>query len=327
VTVTTVTADARTETTVPFGVSTLRLSPAGHYFAVGAESEDEQTTIHAGSAGSPLKAFTADDAVFVDEGRLLLLERQRNASVLRLIDLHQENRDLWSLRVPLSAADLLFDGASSEWRLLGWNEDRDIVSVAGTIGVDGVREERWKTPVEDIDNLEALSISRREVLALETQRRSRFPVSGPPWWLAAMVQPSLRAESRFWTVSQNAGMPFMTSRLDLRCRGASVGDEGTTCTAFDGIRTGFFAVDPATHHSTALATVPGHFYLRTDAGRGWVLGSWDQGVVLLRATTRQAIRVAEADGMHVNQLAIADKTLASSSWNGHGSTIRLYSIE
>ena len=169
--------------------------------------------------------------MFVEEGRLLLLERQRSASVLRLIDLHQENRDVWSLRVPLSAADLLFDGASSEWRLLGWNEDRDIVSAAGTIGVDGVREERWKTPVEDIDNLEALSVSRGEVLALETQRRSRFPVSGPSWWLAAMVQPSLRAESRFWTVSQNGSVPFITSRLDLRCRGASAGDEGTMCTA------------------------------------------------------------------------------------------------
>jgi hypothetical protein len=50
-------------------------------------------------------------------------------------------------------------------------------------------------------------------------------------------------------------------------------------------------------------------------------------LVLLRATTRQAIRVAEGEGMRVNQLAIAEKSLGAASWNGHGSTIRLYSIE
>jgi len=79
--------------------------------------------------------------------------------------------------------------------------------------------------------------------------------------------------------------------------------------------------------STVLASVAGHFYLRSDAGQGWVLGRWDDRLVLLRTARRQAIRVDETDGTRVDQLAIADKTLGAASWNGHESTIRLYSIE
>jgi Zn-dependent protease with chaperone function len=324
--VTTVPAEAWAEFQVPFAVTALRLSPAGHFVALGSENEDEETTIHAGPAGGPLTDFTADEAVFVDEGRLLLLERQRGASVLRVVDLQRENRDGWSVRVPLTAARLLFDTTSSEWRLLGWNAG-DIVSAAGTVGDRSIHEDRWKTPVDDIDNLEALSISGREVLARETLGRSRFPGGGPFWRWADIDRPGLREESRFWMVSPQGSAAILTSRLDLRCRGASTGVEGTTCTAFDGTRTGFFAVDPATRRSTVLASVPGHFYLRTDAGRGWVLGSWNLELVLVRATTQQAIRVAEAHGGPVNQLAIADKTLGAVSWNGHGSTVRLHSIE
>src|SRR5207245_1522501 len=142
-------------------------------------------------------------------GRLLLLERQRGASVLRVVDLQQQNRVTWSLRVPLAAARLLVDGASNAWRLLDWNEAGDIVSAAGTVGDHEFREEGWRIAVADIDDLEALSISGRQVLALETQTRSALPRSGPFWRWAALVQPSLRTESRFWKVSQHGSSAFI----------------------------------------------------------------------------------------------------------------------
>jgi hypothetical protein len=323
-TVTTVDADARAEFRVPFVVSALRLSPAGQFVALASENEDEQLTIHAGPAGGPLTVFTADEAVFVDEGRLLLLEQQRGASALRVVDLHGANHDEWSLRVPLPASQLLFDGASGEWRILGRNDDGDIVSAAGRVGDHGVREERWKRPVDAIGDLEALSISRGEVLAIETERRSFRGSRAFRQW-AAVVRPSL-SRSRLWTLSRHGSAAFITSRLDVRCQGASAPDEATTCTAFDGTRTGFFGVDPAARQSTVLASVPGHFYPRNAAGRGWILGWLHHQQVLLQATTRQAFRVAEADGNRVTELAIADKTLGAAAWNGQGSTIRLYSI-
>jgi hypothetical protein len=143
----------------------------------------------------------------------------------------------------------------------------------------------------------------------------------------ALVQPGFRAESRFWSVGEHGSSVFLTSRLDLRCEGASAGDEGTTCTAFDGARTGFFTVNPVTRRPTVLASVEGHFYLRSDAGHGWVLGRLNEGLVLFRAAARVGIRVAEADRTNIEDLAIADKTLGATSWNGYESTIRLYSTE
>ena len=293
--------------------------------ALASENEDEQPTIHAGLAGGPLTVFTADEAVFVDEGRLLLLEQHRGASALRVVDLRGEHRDEWSLQVPLSASQLLFDSVSGEWRILGRNDDGDIVSAAGRVGDHGIREERWQTPADAIGDLEALSISRGEVLALETPRRS-LRGSHVFWEWAAMVRPRL-SRSRFWTLSQHGSTAFITSRFDVRCQGATAPDEVTTCTAFDGTRTGFFAIDPATRRSTVLTSVQGRFYPRSAAGRGWILGWLDHQQVLLQATTRQAFRVAETGGTRVTELAIVDKTLGAASWNGQGSTIRLYSIE
>jgi hypothetical protein len=326
VTVATVASEARAEFTVPFEVNTLRFSPDGAFVALGSENDDYETTIHAGRAGGPLTDFTADQAVFVGDGRLLLLERQRVATVLRVVDLRRENRELWSLRLPLSAVHLSLDSTSSEWRLLGWN-DGDIVSVAGTVDNHQAPEERWKTPADDIDYVDALSVSRGTVLALETRHRPSFVGNRQFWWWLAVVRSGVRAESRFWTVSERGNSAFLPSRLDLRCEGASTGDEGATCTAFDGARTGFFAVDPLGRRSTPLASVDGHFYLLSDTGRGWVLGRWDRGLVLLRAAKQQAIRVAEADGTSIEDLAIAGQTLGAASWNGHASTIRLYSID
>jgi len=325
VTVTTVAADARAEFDVPFQVSALRLSPAGQFVALGSENDDEQPTIHAGPAGGPLTVFTADEAAFVDEGRLLLLEQQRGASVLRVVDLHRENREGWSLRLSMSATQLMFDGASGEWRILGRNDDNDIVSAAGTVGDHAVREERWKTPVDAVGDLEALSVSGGEVLVLETERRS-LRGSTAFWQWAAVLRRS-PSKSRFWTVSHHGSAPFLASRLGLRCQGASAPDEAATCTVFDGARTGLFAVDPATRRSSVLASVPGRFYLRRDAGPGWILGWLDHQLVLLQAATRQAFRVPEDGGMRVTELAIVAKTIGAASWNGRGSTIRLYSIE
>src|SRR6185295_18337315 len=73
--VTTLAAEAVAEFPVPFYVSGMWLSPAGTHVAFGSEDAEEETTIHAGRVGGPLTDFTADDAIFVDEGRLLLLEQ------------------------------------------------------------------------------------------------------------------------------------------------------------------------------------------------------------------------------------------------------------
>ena len=102
-TVKTLTGAAIAEFEVALDVDNLWLSPAGGYFAVRTEDQNEELTIHAGRVGGALRAFIAEDALFVDEGRLLLLERPRRSSMLRVVDLETGN-EVWSRSVPLSAA-------------------------------------------------------------------------------------------------------------------------------------------------------------------------------------------------------------------------------
>jgi hypothetical protein len=259
---------------VPFDVTALWLSPGGHYMAMSSDDHDQATTVHAGRVGGPLSTFTADDAAFVDEGRLLLLERHRTGSTLRAVHLGAKNADVWSLHVPVRHARLSFDRLSRQWCLLGSNADGDIVSAAGRVGESAVVEKLWKSPADDPDDdVEAISSSTSEVLTLESQSRPPMFGTGPFQRWAAIVQTGLHTESQIWTIGDHGRSALTTSRLDLQCRRLSTDGEAAMCTAFDGTRTRFFEVNPATRRLKALASVAGHFiFAATPAAAGWPAG-------------------------------------------------------
>ena len=322
----TLSAPALTEFPVPFGITHFWLSPTGRYVALGSEDEQERMTIHAGRAGGTLTGYQADEAAFIGEHRVLLLDRQRSTSVIRAIDLDEGPRELWSRRVELSAARLSLDSVSEKWRLLGWNEDGDIVSVTGETGGTAVREERWKSPA-DIDVVDAIAVWRENVLALETRYRPWFFDSGPLWRMASVFRPGSRSESRFWTLSAGQRSLIASSRLDITCRSSSFDDQLTTCAAFDGTRTRLFTVDPAERQMTPLVSMRGRLYVRGDSGRGWLTGWWNRTAVVVRTATGEAISVADRDGQRAYQLATSEQVLGAVSSTPGGSTIRVYALD
>jgi hypothetical protein len=326
VTVRTVAGASLADVPVPFEVAELWLSPAGRYLALSSESPDEETTIHAGRVGGKLSAFTANDAAFVDEGRLLLFEQHPTGSTLRTVHLDAKGGTVWSLQVPVRDARLSFDRVSRQWCLLGSNADGDIVSAAGRVGEQAVLEKLWKAPADDTDEVEAISSSRSEVLTLESQSRPSMFGAGPFQRWASIVQTGLHTESHIWTTSDHGRSAVTASRLDLRCRRLSTDGEAAVCTAFDGTRTRFFEVNSLTRTLKALASVAGHFYLRGDAGGGWVAGWWDGEPVLLRTATRSAIRVRGLDGSRVDELAITETVIGAVSSTADGSIVRLYKL-
>jgi Zn-dependent protease with chaperone function len=326
VTIRTIDADADAGFRVPFTVTELWLSPTAQHVAIGSEEQDEHPTIRAGRTDGQLKLFTADEAIFVDETRLLLLERERDASVLRVVDL-ETGGDAWSRRVPLASVQLSFVRSSRQWRLLGWKEDGDIASVEGRVGDDAARETRWKPPESDEDNVQPLSVSASgDLLAFETRYLSRLGGALGQW--SRLFRPLIRTDVRFWTVNERGQSAFAASRLSLSCFG-SPDDEPATCTAFDGRRTRFITIDPGTRQLTALASLDERFIFRGASGGGWVSGwmdnRWaDGGPLVLNARTRQGIRVA---GRRPYKLTVSGKTLAAVSWTDSGSFVRLYLIE
>ena len=151
--------------------------------------------------------------------------------------------------------------------------------------------------------------------------------------LAALVQPEYRTVSRFWAIRPDGAASFATSHLDVRCvprvpTGEGVeGVERVTCAAYDGSRTGIYALDAASHKTMALASMPGRFFLHGEAGGSWMTGWWDRATVLIEPTARAVLRVEANDRQSPNFLAAADAMVAALWSNGDQSTVRLYSFD
>jgi Zn-dependent protease with chaperone function len=311
--VTTVTPSVLTEVSLPFEVSSLRLSPAGRYIAVTTEDRKEQTTIHAGRVGDSLMALSADEAAFVDERRLLLLERLSSTSRLRLIDLARGPDDVWTLSVSVQRARLLLDRASQRWSLLGWSASGDVATATGVVGEDTVGNLGWKRP--DVP-VALISASSSEVLGIEsTTSRGRFGVGR-------------RAVSVLWSVTDRGPSAWLTTRLELGCEPLATRGESALCMAFDGARTRLFDVNPVTRRLKALVSVDGRLIRGGEESRaGWVAGWTNAGPVMVHTTAGTAVRLNGRDGSQPNMLAMADSVIGAVFPNQNGSTLRLYDRE
>ena len=314
------TASAVSEFSIDFYPSALRLSATGEYLALASEDEDEQSTIHAGKAGGSLAAFTADDAAFLSESELLLLERQPRESILRLVEL-AENREVWTLRVPVRWADLSIDQSSRRWRLLGQTGDADIVSAEGHIGKPDIRLSQWKVP-DDTHHLHPLAVSSGSVIALETRPAEIAQIMRLLPWPA--LWPLGRAESSLWRLSDRGGEVFAVSKAELRCHASPAFDEPSACAAFDGTRTRFFTLNPQTRALTPHTSIVGHLYLYGMDDRGWVNGWWDDTALALRPATQEAIRLSGHAGEQPHQVAVGRSAVAGIFSNGGTVTIRIH---
>jgi Zn-dependent protease with chaperone function len=310
--VTTVSPSAIAEVSLPFEVSSLRLSPEGRYIAVATEDQKERTTIHAGRVGGSLTAFIADEAAFVDERRLLLLERLSSTTLLRLIDLARGPDDVWTLSVLVQRAGLLFDRASQRWSLLGWSASGDIATATGIVGEDMVGNLGWKRPDAAVV---LISASSSEVLGVEsTSSPGRFGVGRRP-------------VSVLWSITDRGPSAWLTTRLELGCEPLATRGEAALCMAYDGARTRLFEVNPVTRRLKALVSVDGRFRRGEDSHAGWIAGWTNSGPVMIHAAAGTAVRVNGRDGSQPNMLAMADSVMAAVFQNQNGSTVRLYDRE
>ena len=303
----------------------LWISPSGRYVAFSSEDEREQLTIHAGLAGGRLADVAADEAVFIDESRLLLLERQSRASTLRVIDLAAGNHEQWTLSVPVSWPLLSIDRRSQTWRLVGRGADGNFAGAEGRIGDSAVQHTEWKSPPAAND-AEILSVSRGAVLALENHsRRSLMPTAIALMWVP-FLRPTFHLDSRLWTVRANQLPRFIESDVDLSCRSSVIVDDPATCAAFDGTRTRFFTVDPGVERPTPVASLDGRLYPHGNNDRGWVAGWWESSTVLVHSATGEVIRPAAGGGTDVplHQLAVGETVIAATAWNGDTWTVRIY---
>ena len=313
---------------VSFSFESFLVSPSGRSVAfVSEDMRGGPSTIHAGRTGGTLQTFEATRVMFVDDDRLLRLDSRRGKTVLSVVSMEAGAPSRWLKQIDFESEDISIDGSDEEWRLLGF-DGADIVSVSGKIGGDAVREERWRTPVEDNDNVRAVAASRERVLALETRFRSWFLDRSRLWRLALFVRPEFRYESRLWTIDAHGRSMIAASRLEVRCPGRSFLEQRMVCTAYDGSSTSLFSVDPSQKQLIPLASLPGHLYLENESTSGWLTGYLDWRSVAVRARSGEAIAVEDGGGKRAYQLAPSERVLGAIWSDRTGlTTVRLYSLD
>jgi hypothetical protein len=87
----------------------------------------------------------ADDLLFVDDDRLLVLVQRDDGTELRELEMGAPPTVVWQQHVPELRAASLFVRAG-RWRLLGSARPHDIVRAEGRIGTAGFEETRWPSP-------------------------------------------------------------------------------------------------------------------------------------------------------------------------------------
>lgn len=306
---------------IDFYPSAMWLSPSGEYMALTSDDSDEQTSVHAGRPGGSLSAFTADDAAFVGEGELLLLERQPRESVLRLIDLADGSREVWTLKVPVRWAALSIDRSSRQWRLLEQSAEAGFTSAEGQIGTPAIRQSQWKTP-HGIHGLQPLAISSGNVIALET----RYAYM-PPFMRSlsfSYLWSMQRSESSLWSLSDRGDKVIGTSNAELTCHASRTFEEPSTCAAFDGTRTRFFAIDTETRALIPQASIFGHVHVSGIDDRGWLNGWWDHTALALHPATKTAIHFGDRTREGPYYIAVGSAAVAGIFSEGGKSTVRIH---
>ena len=115
----------------------------------------------------------------------------------------------------------------------------------------------------------------------------------------------------------------MVSRLDAACFNGGLGGNTLACSAFDGTRTRFIALNPASHEVTALGWVEGRYAFTRRPSNGWLSGWRDSTPVALNLERRIAVEGERAGDYRAFAVTGADDSIATMSLNASGSTIRV----
>jgi len=310
---------------VPSRASGIHLSPRGRSIAVATENEDEETTYHVGRAGGRLTPFDADDVVFLDDDRALLLALGASkGAIVREIAIGDATAAVAERRIDdVIDARLSFDAASRTWTLLGHTRERHIVRVAGR-GVDGaVQEQRWTLPGDLTARTSTIASSERAALVMDTRYASHLLPSVMLWQMTPLVgMPP--TESAVWSVGAQGATERAHTRLDLRC--VSGGASGTTslCAAFDGVHTRLSRLE-AGGRVVPLGQLAGRVYLYdASSAPDWTAAWWRRGAVLLRLSTREAFEIGDATSGPARALTVADAVVGALIFGNGGTTVRVY---
>ncbi len=323
----TISGDAASEFTVPFVASGIVLSPSGQRVAIteGEGADGNPLAFHVGRPGA-LTRVEANDLIFLDDEHALTWEPDADGLEIRQIAVDAPGEAVWRVRIPdLSKPELTVDSAR-RWRVMGRTRGGEIVRAEGDIGSDSVERTEWRAAEADGGWIESMAASGGNLLLVESSYIPGFPsmlgVLRAAWFLEA------NSETRFRAVrGDGSTFAVASSRFDAQCFGNALEGRELLCSAFDGSRTRFISIDPNSDRMSGVAWFDGRFYSSGPSSGPWLAGWRDCAAVAVNLARRQAIEVGACGGDRVFRVTASDSMAGALSYNGTGSTVRLYILK
>jgi hypothetical protein len=311
---------------VPFTAESLQLSPRGRLVSVIEQTyrrnEHDETTFHIGRAGEGLSVVRAHDLLFVDEAEVLFVRVLTDGVELTQADARTPDRANWRVRIAdLREPQLSFDATARQWRLVGWSESERAVAVTGELASSDIRRQEWTRPMRDSGWVEVLAASGDTVLLVEAHYKPGLldwcGLSRYAW----LVQPD--RETRFRFIPQAENMSVIGSRFDTTCFAPSANGNQVLCSAFDGTRTRFISVDASSREVSPLGWIEGRYVSLRRPSNGWLSG-WRNGMpTALNLERHLAVHIDRTRDYRAFAVTGSDDLIATISYDGRGSTIRL----
>ena len=325
VTWTTIDAEPSQESALPVYATGVRVSPGGRSVLVtsGGGVERYETSFLLGRAGRPLARIRASEVVFVDDDRVLAVNIHDEDADVREVHVDAPDHTIWEQRVTGIVTPVLsYRAASRTWQLLGVDTNRGIVRASAVLGDSQVDTMRWAPPPDPTRWPQVIATSGSHALMVET----RYPsIGNTSLWVLWSLMQGLRMESRLTRVDPAGHTELARTRFTAQCLAAIVPDERLICSVFDGTRTRFAAIDPATSNVTSMAWLPGMFAGAAISDDGWMSGWLGSEPVAVRPSTREGLRLSRSR-YHPGQVVAHGSTMATLSYAESGSTLRLYRL-
>jgi hypothetical protein len=292
----------------------------------GRDDDIRAATFHVGRPGGNLTEIVADELVFAGDEDILLLEPAGDGVELRQVRAGAVHEVLWRVRVPDVVRDSLqVRSADRRWRVMGWDSRRrHVVRAEGLIGEPGFQRTEWAAEEEVEGFSHSLAASGSDAVFVEN--RYRIGLLPRQWhWTWWLFPPE--GEAWFRAASGGVVIDLATSPMDARCHPAALSADALLCGAFDGTRTRFISMDPASKRIHGVAWLDGQFFPTCESAGGWLCGWLNGSPVALNPERRQAFRIADSRRMRAFEIAGTDRVLATLGFDGTGSIVRLYSME
>lgn len=309
------------ELPVPFYISSLDVAPEGRALIVTRARDDDGTPEwHVGRPDVRLVRVDADEAMFVNDERVLAAETRGDVLELRVFRIDAPGEIEWQQRVPgVPNGTLSFAPATARWKVTAADEG-SVVQVEGQVGSPAMTETRW--PIARGGVVVLAAVSGEAAIVMETGFAQSF-LHRRGFWQLLLLMPGGHLESRFSRVTKTAHEPLGVTRFQAHCASKAAGGERLLCSAYDGSRTRFASVDAATGAIRPLASLDGHFVWLSSSATGWLSGWADSQAVAIHPATREALRMAPG-GERLTHLATTGEIVAAASFAGGETTIRVY---